>query len=61
MLHEMKILAQKMRPHFKNDPRGLEVWIEHEQEVLGAFEHRLLPSLASPTNLPVSLSHFALS
>ncbi|KAL6650199.1 hypothetical protein ACP70R_009124 [Stipagrostis hirtigluma subsp. patula] len=55
LLRDMKILTQRMRPHFQDDPAARKLWDEHEAEILNAFKHRFPNALASPANLPPSV------
>ncbi|KAL6648936.1 hypothetical protein ACP70R_013160 [Stipagrostis hirtigluma subsp. patula] len=54
-LGEVRKLAQRIRLHFKDDPKGLKEWDEYEQEVFDGFENSIQHSFASLPTLPSSV------
>jgi hypothetical protein len=57
VLRKIKIMTQRMRTHFVDDPRDLKSWEKYEENVLYAFGHNLPFTLGTPLMTPVSLPH----
>ncbi|KAK3145311.1 hypothetical protein QOZ80_4AG0327130 [Eleusine coracana subsp. coracana] len=55
VMRRMRVLTQKMRSNFQDDPEGLKKWEDYEKDVLYAYQCNLPICLSSPAMIPYTI------